>query len=243
MDPIFSGIIGSLIAILLWEGGGRFKRRLAEQAIRNFWNFLNKNVAIVLPHYRGTSGEFNMTNVCDFLAVHLLTNFFKERGIDYKIYGDNDNLPNEVDMVLVCGPKTNKQSKQFYERSNLRYRFVASEENREIFFIHDIENEVKYWSPKDTKKENTYFGLIGRCTEDNPHRRVFFFWGIHGIGTIAAVQSSIKTDTIKNINHRIGKEDFSVIIRAPFSKDYEIGKVTLITNPSCCYLKQRVAQP
>ena len=76
MDHIFSGIIGSLIAILLWEGGGRFRRRLAEQAIRNFWNFLNKSVAIVLPHYRGTSGEFIMTNINDVLAVHLLTSFF-----------------------------------------------------------------------------------------------------------------------------------------------------------------------
>lgn len=37
MDHIFSGIIGSLIAILLWEGSGRLKRRLAEQAIRNFY--------------------------------------------------------------------------------------------------------------------------------------------------------------------------------------------------------------
>jgi hypothetical protein len=77
MDHIFSGIIGSLIAILLWEGGGRFKRLLAEQAIRTFWNFLNKRVAIVLPHYRGTSGEFNMTNNSEVLALHLLTNFFK----------------------------------------------------------------------------------------------------------------------------------------------------------------------
>ncbi|MFC2146856.1 hypothetical protein ACFLRT_05785 [Acidobacteriota bacterium] len=243
MDHIFSGIIGSLIAILLWEGGGRLKRQLAEQAIRNFWNFLNKRVAIVIPRYRGTSGEFILTNINDVLALHLLTSFFKGRGIDYKIYGDNDNLPNDVDMVLVCGPKTNKQSKQFYDRSNLRYQIVASEENREIFLIHDIENGVEYWSPKDKKKEDIDFGLIGRCTEDNPHRRVFFFWGIHGIGTIAAVQSSIKQDTIKNITQSIGKEDFSVIIQAPFSKDYEIGKVTLITNPSCCYLKQRVAQP
>lgn len=63
-------------------------------------------------------------------------------------------------------------------------------------------------------------------------------------GIIGAVQSSIKPDTIKDITHRIGKnEDFSVIIQAPFTKDYEIGKVTLISNPSYCYLKQRVAQP
>ena len=134
MDHIFSGIIGSLIAILLWEGGGRFKRLLAERAIRNFWNFLNKRVAIVIPRYRGTSGEFILTNMNDVLALHLIANFFKGRGIDYKIYGDNDNLPNDVDMVLLFGPKTNKQSKQFYERSNLRYKTIASKEDREIFF-------------------------------------------------------------------------------------------------------------
>lgn len=98
---------------------------------------------------------------------------------------------------------------------------------------------IEYWSPLDKKELNVDFGLIGRCTEDLPKRRVFFFWGIHGMGTVAGVHSSLSSDISRDIVHKMGNEDFSAIVQAPFSENREIGKVTLVAPPYCCQINRK----
>ena len=74
-------------------------------------------------------------------------------------------------------------------------------------------------------------GLIARYTSRNPNRRIYFFWGIHGVGTLAAVKFVMNQKRLKEISNSIKDEDFAMLVQASFESGVEVGEPEPLTPP------------
>ncbi len=230
MITFLLGIVTGLAATMCWEGLRRMTTELRRRSVPRFWDFLHKEVAIIHPVYRGPGGNKmppNMARVEDVIAIHLITTFLRKSKVKYRLYGDDEPIPHDVDVVLVCSPKGSKRSDQFQERSTLPVRFDWSKQGRTNSCFRDVMRNEKYYSDFDLdKKKKIDLALVGRCTEEAPMRRVFLIWGIHGVGTLGAAHYSVDGGEIRETMRRVGDSGFARLIKAHYTTEREVTKAT-----------------
>ena len=237
MKGIMWEILSKLAAIACWEGFRRLPGALRRRAIHRFWNLLHDEVVIVYPLYAGRGGKKaprNMARIEDERAGICIAKSLGKRGPKDPPYGDDERPPSEADLVLVCSPKGNSRSKLFQDKhsARLRYQFVASSEDPDKWVFLDTVTHSPHRSPMDLEgEEKIDIGLVRRFTEDAPRRRVFCFWGIHGIGTLGAAEFSLQAADLRKIHEDAGAEDFEILVEVHFASSREVLRVAPLTPP------------
>jgi hypothetical protein len=227
---IFYGVIGGLLTALIIKVVQLVRVRLGEQAFRHFWRFLHEEVTIVYPVYsiKGQEIPPNMARIEDVLAVQMLSSIFKRGGIRYRYQDDLQEIPMNTDVILVCSPKGNKHSAKFAQMDNLHFRFCI-DNSSEPYFL-EPHTGIEYRSPTDKTGEKIDFALVARYT-DNNCRRIFLFWGIHGVGTLGAVKFIENKMNLNRLWREVASNDFSVLVQAPYLSPREVGEAKMLTHP------------
>jgi len=234
LEIIFLGALGSLTALLIVKIFRYLKERQSKKNFNRFWDFLNDRIVIVHPLYKDSKGinlDECYCRVEDEYAIQLLIDFFKEIKIKYTIQDHNKEIPNDADLILICSPKGNKQSEICSNNNQEKLPFLFSEdENGKCFFV-DQKTSTKYYSPSEFQDKKIDYGMVAKMTDDNPRRRIFLFWGIHGVGTLAALKFSIDGSNLKRIYRTNDCTNFAVLVKAPFRSRREIGEPEQVTVP------------
>lgn len=234
LKAIVYGVVGTFLWVLIEQGFRKARIRTRQRAMRRAWSFIHKEVTIVHPLYLFTDAKpipRNYAQIDDIVAMHILKEFLGNMGVECSVQDDSHDVPRETDLMLICGPLANKHSARFDELGTLPFRFEKSEGDQSVVYLVDTESGVEYWSPADRSGAKKDFGLVARYTNNNPRQRVFLLWGIHGVGTLAAVKFALSAENIKSVVQAVGDEDFAILVQAPFSRPGEVGDASALTPP------------
>ncbi|MCP5046005.1 MAG: hypothetical protein GY940_02465 [bacterium] len=234
LGGIVLGAMGSLLALFIVKAYTQMAKRRTERLVHRFWKFTNKRVVIIHPVYQDSGGsdlEEFFCRIEDEIAIQLFIELFKELKIDYSIQDHNKDIPNDSDVILMCSPKGNKQSKIFADIFKDKLPFIFTKDEKGLFYFLDDQTGTKYYSPLDYHDKKIDYGMIARITDHNATRNIYMFWGIHGAGTIAAAKFSLLSDKLKLIYQNYDYENFAVLIKASFESRREIGMPEQVTVP------------
>lgn len=195
---------------------------------------LGKKVHIYYPGYaiagvgRTEKETGNYVSADDARAVDMLKQALREMGYDLDLKTDADmetqqRFPDEGTIVLVCGPKIDKQNgKVSYDPmiggNRLSSRFFLKHHRRLSIDLRYNNGRKEYTSPDGTTMHSPMDdaggfpkdgGLLIRFKDG---KRLFILcWGIHAPGTLGTVQAAITPEEL---------------VRLPLDKDNIIAHVT-----------------
>lgn len=233
IKAIFYGACGSFLLIVLQYIYTRIKKYLLRQAVERFWEFGHRKIVIIHPLRHSPEGlplDQNHIRVEDVIAMQLLISLLNDHKIEYLIQADFDEIPRDHDVVLLCSPKGNRQSKALERRFNLPFEIIPSKDSK-TFFYREKKSGLDYESPKDKTNRNVDIALIARVTDQMRAQKFFLFWGVHGFGTLGAVKFAVNQKKLMGMPKAIVGKNFAVLISAPFSSLREVGEPNLMTQP------------
>jgi hypothetical protein len=207
---------------------------MKQRVMKRVWNFIHTEVTIVHPLYFFADEKRiprNYAQIDDIISMYILKEAFGNIGVKCSVQDDSRDVPSKSDLILLCGPLVNKHSARFAEMDCLPFSFSKNTDGHQKVCIIDKQSGVEYVSPVDRTGAMNDFGLVARYTNNNPHQRVFLLWGIHGVGTLAAVKFAISSQKINSVVQAVGAEDFAMLVTAPFSRPGEVGVPCALTPP------------
>lgn len=191
----------------------------------------NNGWVLVLPKYDG-----HFRSIEDIIASETIKHTCEKLNIPYKIQNDTEKIPENMNVILICGPKANKISKQICERYSLPLSIIM-QGNRPS--IYDSRLNAHYYSPKE-KKEEKDIALVAKHTDPNTDQKYLFCWGLSGIGTIGAAKAVFDYTFAKNIKN---SEDFEAVISVPYKDDYNsVGKPYFLLPPRSTSMTKKVKE-
>ncbi|MCH8043213.1 MAG: hypothetical protein IID44_05795 [Planctomycetes bacterium] len=223
-DGIISAVVGAGIAALAAFAWKRGRSWHLANALSKFWGPTKEKIGII-PVY-DFEAKKGFSRAQDVLAIHELSLSLRGVGIECKINFDDRDVPDTIDLILVCSPKANKRSRKFYEdnENSLPFRIEYHEDGKSFDFHlghTQPENAIsKYQSPSNSGDVKEDIGLICRWKIDN--RRIFLIWGVHGAGTLAAAHYISDRKSLKELVAATGDKDFCVIIKAGYTSYWEV---------------------
>jgi hypothetical protein len=112
---VLGSLLGSLLTLLVIYTYKQFVEIKSVRYYKSFWNFINKSVVIVQPVYIDSTGKDlpeRFSHISDTIAIQCITNYLRDSKIEYNIIDHNQGIPENSDLILICGPKGNKKSKK-----------------------------------------------------------------------------------------------------------------------------------
>jgi hypothetical protein len=231
---ILLGALGSLLALLFIKIYKFIGETKSKKYVNRFWKLCNNRVVLVHPVYqdsRGINLDECFCRMEDEIAIQLFIALFKELKIEYSIQDHNKDIPEDADLILICSPKGNKQSKIFFDIHKDKMPFIFEKDESEKYCFLDQKNGQKYFSPSDSLNKNIDYGMVAKIVDDNPKRVIFMFWGIHGAGTLGATKFVMNRDNLRRIYYNCDYENFAFLVQASFRSRREIGEPEQVTVP------------
>lgn len=217
LHQIGISLVGAFVGVFLAWLWRKVSKTLLQTRLRDFWSFTNKTVAIVFPMYNGpgAGAPKTMAHVEDVLAIAKITRLLSELHQEYRLVDDSRELQPTEDLILICSPKGNKQSKHFAEDVNLPFVYVY--DPKCPCFRHKNE---EFTAPMDIPGQNAHadIALVAKLPETNPHRTVFLFWGLHGPGTLGAVHFAVERKKMTKIDKSVRKNGGAFLVNVPFRR-------------------------
>jgi hypothetical protein len=228
---IICGVVGSVLGAFIITQIKRIKTNKEKREHKRFWNLKSKNKRIAIIHPLYCEANKEMVVQVDFMAIQEINVLLKKvHNIDPLIQDEKESIPQDTDLVYMCGPKANEQSKNFSKRVNLPFKInlkTLDDAGQEIYYFEDQKGN-QYISPSDEKdRRNVDLALVGRYTENS--RRIFLFWGIHGFGTLGATKFIQEDKNLMNIWQKAEDKDFAVLVEVSYTKPRYVGEVTMHT--------------
>lgn len=200
------------VIILRWRR--RFANWLVKQTKYDNW-------VIVIPRY-----DNNMSRIEDVIACDVLMAKFINLGIKVQLIDDEQPIPKNTNIILVCGPKANRQSKIL--STNIRLPFEIDSNGAESV-IHDFDEEQYYKSPIDSIRKNSDYAIMGKITYSKiPY---YLIWGVHGVGTIGAARAFSDDAFLHDLWKLTSGNDFLGIVSTQYSDFYHMWPATWFIKP------------
>ena len=181
----------------------------------------NIDWVIIVPRYKES-----YRRVEDIVASEKIYMYCKKLGLNCIIQDDAQPIPNDKNLILVCGPKANSATKKLY-----RFFKVQFETNSDTAVFHDTLSNVSYTSQNNeqTGELEKDYGILSRYIDSNSKRIYIFCAGLHGFGTLGAATMLTDYKLAKYIKKYDSFE--SVILSTPIDQYFSIGPIEFIIPP------------
>jgi hypothetical protein len=198
---------------------GRFMERRSYRNQRPFWKKgASQRLIIVYPLYNGEYGaQFprNMARIEDVAAAQMIAETAEAVGREPVLANDEEPIDERTDLVLICSAKGNRRSKELgtaMKALPFAYEIFADRPSE----IVNKTSRVRYVSDPIRSGDRNDFALLARITDPVNNRRVFYFWGIRGIGTLGAARFVCHSPNLAEVNRTAESGDFAVVLRVGY---------------------------
>jgi hypothetical protein len=176
---------------------------------------------LIRPNY----GD-RMARVEDVMACQEV--FAKLTNMGYKVTvgGDDERLGRGSNLVLVCGPKSNKVSARLVQEVNLPFEVVP--DGSGWAFIDRRTHQI-YRSPLDENHQGDV-AIFGRVT-NQAGATCYLLWGLHGEGTVIAARAFTNDRFLDEVWQRTEGRDFVGVLYAGFTSLDDIDLVRWLAEP------------
>jgi hypothetical protein len=190
----------------------------------------------------------------DTRAARHLAQFFESmrlrEGADFVIEPDRrvhvgETLWND-NIVLLCGPARNELCLDLITRSTVRHKLLLSDAKKMNVLIDEKIPDAQYLAsrelPPEMNSESFDYGLI--ASFPNPYnslRRIVVLAGIHGTGTVGAVEFICHPENLEYINQRLTNGQVSKVVKVHYEngdvetpkgieRDFKVASTLLVPN-------------
>jgi hypothetical protein len=180
-----------------------------------------KDWHLIRPNY-----DQRMARVEDVMACQEVFAKLNSMGMKVTVGGDDQTHPRDSNLVIICGPKSNKIAAQLLREVDLPFEVV---DNVDGWGFRDKKAYQVYKSPMDSGHQAD-IALFGKVT-DHAGNTCYLLWGIHGAGTVGAARGFVNDHFLENAWKRSKGSDFVGIIYIGFTSLDDIEVLRWLAEP------------
>lgn len=178
-----------------------------------------KEWVIVVPQYLN-----KYRRVEDAIASEKISTYCEQLGLNCSIQDDIRSIPTDRNLIIICGPKSNKVAEQLYNHFKIKFKSDSGD-----FYFWDELSQNIYMPQKNQSSSKNDYAVISRYFDSNTHRTCIFCAGLHGLGTLGAVTALINADFVNQIRKLDNFE--SIISVSALDRYFTAGTVEFIIPP------------
>lgn len=220
------GTIASFVALLslvpiLYNATLQLNDRRKARHARIIRSARSKTWHLIRPDY-----EKKMNRVEDVMACQEVFAKLTAMGFRVTTGGDDQNHPRDSNLVLVCGPKSNRVSSRFYREVELPFEVI---DNNGTWEYRDKKTHQVYTSPLDTEHQAD-IAIFGKVV-DQAGNSCYLLWGLHGSGTVGAARAFANDRFLEETWKKVRDDDFIGIIYLGFTTLDDINVIRWLAGP------------
>lgn len=176
---------------------------------------------IVLPQYFG-----KYRRVEDIIASEKIYTHCNNLGLNCIIQDDSQSIPIEKNLILICGPKSNKVTEKLYKNFKIEFKNKSG-----VFTLFDSLSNCNYKLKinQQAKKIENDYAILSRYIDPNTKRICIFCAGLNGLGTLGSANELISYGLTKYIKEYESFE--SILSVSAIDKYFSAGMVDFIIPP------------
>jgi hypothetical protein len=228
---LIAALIGAVAGYLFGLLRRKLRERALSKAVCKFFGLPGKVLIVHSAVFDKPEKAWNYP-ATDTKAARRLARLFESLGLhegtDFTISPDrrvkeNSDLWSQ-NLILLCGPMRNKIFQLVAsDQRALRYTMLVGEDGRNV--LTDTERKYRLRSSResgaDSGKPYDWGMVTSFVNPRNSSRRIVLLAGIHGTGTVGAVEYVTELANLKRLISRSDDHSISEVIRVDYEDDIE----------------------